>query len=293
LNADLLRFPLLTLDNVAISAGRGDEINSAVGARAARLRDFEAAAHEVFADEQLEVLPRHVTERVICSHDFRDDLKIPKLGSSMPKMGIPTTPRRRARRESSLADALFSTTQQRVLGLLFGQPDRSFYATEIIGLAGAGSGTVQRELARLEQSGLVTVRRVGTQKHYQANADSPLFDELVGIARKTVGLAEPLRNALAPLAPRIDAAFVYGSVAKKQDTAVSDIDLLVVSDAVSYADLFGLLEPLTAILRRTVNPQVYTRQELAKRVREGNSFVTRILSQPKVWIYGSENELAP
>lgn len=210
----------------------------------------------------------------------------------MPKMGIPTTPRRRAKRESSLADALFSTTQQRVLGLLFGQPDRSFYATEIIGLAAAGSGTVQRELARLEQSGLVTVRRIGTQKHYQANADSPLFDELVGIARKTVGLAEPLRNALAPLAPRIDAAFVYGSVAKKQDTAVSDIDLLVVSDAVSYADLFGVLEPLTAILRRTVNPQVYTRQELAKRVREGNSFVRRILSQPKVWIYGSENELA-
>jgi hypothetical protein len=142
-------------------------------------------------------------------------LNIPKVGSSVPKMGIPTTSRKRARRESSLADALFSTTQQRVLRLLFGQPDRSFYATEIIGLTGAGSGTVQRELGRLEQSGLMTVRRVGTQKPYQGNADSPLFDELVGISRKTVGLGEPLRNALAPLAPRIDAAFVYGSVAKK------------------------------------------------------------------------------
>ena len=91
-----------------------------------------------------------------------------------------------------MADALFSTTQQRVFGLLFGQPERSFYATEIIGLAESGSGAVQRELARLEQSGLVTVRRLGSQKHYQANPDSPLFAELCGIARKTVGLAEPM-----------------------------------------------------------------------------------------------------
>jgi predicted nucleotidyltransferase len=175
---------------------------------------------------------------------------------------------------------------------LFGQPDRSLYATEIIGLAGAGSGTVQRELARLEQSGLVKVHRIGNQKHYQANPESPLFDELVGIARKTVGLAEPIRGALAPVSSQIDAAFVYGSVAKKQDTAASDIDLLVVSDTLAYADVFGLLEPLTASLRRTVNPQLYTRKELAKRTREGNAFVTRILAQPKVWIYGTENELA-
>ena len=120
------------------------------------------------------------------------------MGSNMPKMGRTTTATRR-RRERSLADALFSTTQQRVLGLLFGQPDRSFYATEMIGLVGAGSGAVQRELARLEQRGLVTVRRLGTQKHYQANPASPLFAELCAIARKTVGLAEPLREVLAPL----------------------------------------------------------------------------------------------
>jgi predicted nucleotidyltransferase len=211
----------------------------------------------------------------------------------MPKMGISKkTARKRAKRECSLADALFSTTQQRVLGLIFGQPDRSFYATEVITLAGAGSGTVQRELARLEQSGLVTVRRIGSQKHYQANADSPLFEELVGIARKTVGLAGPLREALAPLAPKITAAFVYGSIAKKQDTSSSDIDLMVVSDALSYADLFGRLEPLTDRLRRKINPTVYTRKELAKRIKEQNAFMTRVLSQPKLWIYGSEDELA-
>jgi predicted nucleotidyltransferase len=201
-----------------------------------------------------------------------------------------TAPRRR--REGSLADALFSTTQQRVLGLLFGQPERSFYATELIGLAGAGSGAVQRELARLEQSGLVTVRRLGTQKHYQANPESPLFRELASIARKTVGLAEPLRQALAPLASRVIAAFVYGSVAKRRDTAASDIDLMVVSDRLTYADVFGALEPLTAKLGRTINPTVYSSRELARRRKEENAFVTRVLAQPKVWIIGTEDDLS-
>jgi predicted nucleotidyltransferase len=198
----------------------------------------------------------------------------------------------RQRRAGSLADALFSKTQQRVLGLLFGQADRSFYATEMIGLVGAGSGAVQRELARLEQSGLVTVRRLGTQKHYQANPDSPLFAELCSLARKTVGLAEPLREALAPLARKIIAAFVYGSVAKRQDTAASDIDLMVVSDGLTYADVFGVLEPVQSTLGRTVNPTVYSRKELAQRLKKRNAFVTRMLAQPKIWVIGSENDLA-
>jgi len=198
----------------------------------------------------------------------------------------------RALRRKSLADALFSTTQQRVLGLLFGRPDRSFYATELIRLAGAGSGAVQRELGRLEQSGLVTIRRLGTQKHYQANPDSPLFAELCGIARKTVGLAEPLLEALAPLSSKIITAFVYGSVAKRQDTGSSDIDLMVVSDSLTYADIFEALEPLTAKLGRAVNPTVYSRRELTKRVRQGNAFVTRVFSQPKLWVIGTENDLA-
>ena len=129
----------------------------------------------------------------------------------MPIMGMgPLAERRKKsqRRPAGLANALFTRTQQRVLGLLFGQPGRSFYATELIGLTRAGSGAVQRELARLAESGLVTVRSVGNQKHYQANRDSPLFDELHGIAAKTVGLAEPLREALDSVAGHIDAAFI-------------------------------------------------------------------------------------
>jgi len=213
------------------------------------------------------------------------------MGIKMPNMGMKQTAAH-GRPRSSLADALFSTTQQRVLGLIFGQPDRSFYATELIAMIGAGSGAVQRELARLEQSGLVNVHRVGTQKHYQANPGSPLFQELCGIAMKTVGLVEPLRQALAPLSDRIDAAFVFGSVAKRQDTSTSDIDLMIVSDTLAYADVFAVLEYVSASLGRAVNPTVYSRKDLRRRLGQGSAFATRVATQPKLWLLGSEDVLA-
>lgn len=192
----------------------------------------------------------------------------------------------------SLTDALFSGTQQRVLGLLFGQPERSFYAAELMALVRGGSGAVQRELARLAQSELVTVRVVGRQKHYQANPESPIFAELCAIAQKTMALAEPLRAALAPLASRIRAAFVYGSVAKREDTAGSDVDLMLVSDDLSYPELYVALEALSQQLGRPVNPTLYTPQELAHRVTRGDSFIKRVLDQPKIWLIGGDDALA-
>ena len=197
----------------------------------------------------------------------------------------------RARRSSGLGDALFTKTQQRVLGPLFTSPSRSYYATELIALAGPGRGTVQRELARLEDSGLVTVRRVGKQKHYQANPDSPVFDELCGIARKTFGLAEPLKEALAPLADDIVAAFVYGSVAKREDTASSDIDVMIVSDTLAFPALYAALESVEQQLGRRVNPTVYSRADLARRVQQANAFTLRVLEQPKLWLIGSDDDL--
>jgi predicted nucleotidyltransferase len=195
-------------------------------------------------------------------------------------------------RSSGLADALFSTVQQRVLAYLFGQPERSFYATELIKLVGGGSGAVQRELARLSASGLVTVRRVGTQKHYQANPASPIFNELCGIAQKTVGLAEPLRDALQPLAGQIVAAFVFGSVAKHSDTASSDIDVLVISEHVDYADVFAALQSAEIKLGRTVNPTVYSPASWRRKLRDRNAFVTKVAAQPKVFLIGAEENLA-
>jgi predicted nucleotidyltransferase len=217
-------------------------------------------------------------------------MQMPKLGIKMPKMG---TARRSASSTppASLASALFGGTQQRVLGLLFGQPDRSFYATELIALARAGSGSVQRELARLEQSGLVTVRAVGNQKHYQANPASPVYEELCGIARKTVGIAEPLRAALAPLRDQIKAAFVFGSVAKQTDNAASDIDLMIISDTLEFPDVILALQPVEQGLGREINPVIYTHKELAMRLKADEGFVHRVLSQPKVWLFGSEDDL--
>ena len=192
---------------------------------------------------------------------------------------------------SSLANALFPGTKQQVLRILFGQSDRSFYANEIINLAASGSGAVQRELTALTQSGLITATRRGNQKHYQANPQSPIFEELRSIVQKTVGVAEPIRNALASIAPHISAAFVYGSVVKKSDTAASDIDLLLVSDSLSYGDVYAALEAASQAVGRPINPTILTSTEFSRRLQANESFLTRILEQPKIWIIGADNVL--
>ena len=210
---------------------------------------------------------------------------MPILGINIPKMGMKSnTPSM----QTSLADALFSGTQQRVLGLIFGQPERSFYATELIGLTGAGSGAVQRELASLANAGLLTVTTQGNQKHYKANTDAPVFSELRSLVLKTSGLVDVLRAVLVPVASQIQAAFVYGSVAKRQDTATSDIDLLVVSDTLAYADLFSALESASARLGRQINPTLYSHTEFSKRLRQRSAFATRVLGQDKLWVIGND-----
>jgi predicted nucleotidyltransferase len=214
---------------------------------------------------------------------------MPKSGTIMPTLGA--RPVSRGSNRHSLADALFTKTQQRVLRVLFGQPDRSFYASELIRDAGTGSGAAQRELARLEDSGLIVARRIGNQRHYQANAESPLFGELRNIVLKTVGLAEPLREALKPVASDIRAAFVYGSIAKATDQSASDIDLMVVSDSLRYSDVFGALDKASRTLGRHVNPTVYSAAEFSKRAKNENAFITRVLEGPKVWVIGSQNDL--
>ena len=179
---------------------------------------------------------------------------------------------------TGLADALFTATQKRVLGLLFGQPARSFFATEIIGLTAGGSGAVQRELARLSDSNLVTMTLIGGQKHYQANRESPVFSELSGMITKTVGIADPLREALAPLARRIKLAFIYGSIAKGSDTAKSDIDLMIVADDLTLEKVFRVLAPVEKRLARSVNPTLYSSAEY-QGLRDGNNaFLAKVLA---------------
>ena len=219
---------------------------------------------------------------------FDDWLSIkPISGIIEPYMGIVSS----STDSSALADALFPKVRQRVLAVLFGAPDRSFYANEVIALAQSGTGAVQRELAGLSEAGLLIVRKQGNQKHFQANANAPVFAELRGLVLKTMGLADVLRTALAPLAAQINAAFIYGSVARQQDTAQSDIDVMIVSSALGYGEVFGALEEATVSLGRKVNPTLYTPGDWAKRVKNDNAFITRVCQQPKIWLIGNEKQI--
>lgn len=220
---------------------------------------------------------------------------MPKMGCKMPIMGIKTAiPRRKTanaavRQHTTLAGALFTGTQQRVLGLLFGQPERSFFATELIGLAGSGSGAVQREIQRLAESGLVTVTRVGNQKHYQANRAAPIFEELRGIAVKTFGPADVLRVALAPLAGRVHSAWLYGSVAKHSDRAQSDVDVLIVADGLTLEEVYAGLAPAEKRLGRKVSPTLYTLKEFERRRAAGNPFLSKVLAGERILLIGKND----
>jgi predicted nucleotidyltransferase len=160
---------------------------------------------------------------------------------------------------------------------LFGQPQDSFYASEIISRAGVGRGSVQRELMRLEQSGLVTSRSIGNQKHYQANAGAPVFDELTRIASKTFALADPIRSALEKMASKVERAFIYGSVAKGTAGAHSDVDVLIVGDGVTLEEVFKALDPIESRLQRKINPIILTHAEFTRRLSAKEGFLARVL----------------
>jgi len=215
---------------------------------------------------------------------------VPSMGMIAPNMGTKSSDMQPAG-PAGLASALFTPVQQRVLGLLFGQPQRRFQSAELIRLADSGTGSVHRLLTRLEAAGLVTTQRIGNQKHYQANADSPVFAELVGLVRKTVGLVEPLRAALAPLAAKITAAFVYGSIAKGTDHAGSDIDLMVIADALDYGELYAALTAAEGALGRTISPNLMSGEEWRRKCGEPDSFAARVAAQPRLFVLGSADVL--
>jgi predicted nucleotidyltransferase len=190
-----------------------------------------------------------------------------------------------------LSSALFSSVQGRVLALIFGQPDRSFYTSEIVRNVRSGTGAVERELSRLQRSGLVSVERIGNQKHYRANRQSPIFEELRSLVLKTVGLTEPLRESLEAYSKKIRVAFVYGSVAKGTDTARSDIDLLVIGEDLAYSDLYAGLQKAESALHRQVNPTFLSIGDWRHKLAHKNPFLTKINAQPKIFIFGSEDDL--
>lgn len=192
----------------------------------------------------------------------------------------------------SIASALFTDSQSRIFCWLFGQPERGYHLSELRRLTGLGSASLQRELNRLAEAGLVCSERVGNQRRFQANPQSPVYHELLALTRKTLGVEPLLREALLPLAPDLKAAWIYGSVAKQTDTAQSDIDVMLVGENLLLGNLLELLVPLEAQLGRKINPTCYTPAEFERRRAEPDSFVNRVLAQPILPLIGDAHEPA-
>ncbi len=188
--------------------------------------------------------------------------------------------------QSAIAGALFTKTQQRVLGLLYGKPERSFYLNELIRLADMGKGTIRRELGKLCSVGLVTETRQGNQNHYQANPTNPVYSELKGIIDKTFGVVGVLAAALEQSLPEVTYAFVYGSVAKGREGAESDIDLMLISDSLGYSDVMSLLLSAEQQLGRKINPTLYSQKEFDQRIMGRQNFLAQVLEQSTLWLHG-------
>ncbi len=192
---------------------------------------------------------------------------------------------------SRLGDALFSTTQQRVLGLLYGHPDETYFVNQILRLTGMGVHTIKRELDRMTAVGILTMRKIGNQHHYQANPECPIYPELLGIVRKTFGVADVIKAALEACDERIELAFVYGSIASAEDRADSDIDLMIVAPDLAYAELMESLADAEQALGRKINPTIYNASEVESRLKRKNAFLSRVMERPKIWIKGADDDI--
>jgi predicted nucleotidyltransferase len=190
------------------------------------------------------------------------------------------------------ASLLFPATYRRqVLALLLLHPERKLHVREIARLTGTTAGTLNKELARLHEAGLLECERVGNQLQYSANRAHQIYPELASILRKTVGLADVLIEALAPLAEKIEVALVFGSIARGTEAAGSDIDVLIIG-AVDFGSVVDVLHPAQQKLGREVNPKVYSVREWRAKVKAKDPFVNEVLAQPKILLIGTEHELA-
>jgi predicted nucleotidyltransferase len=194
---------------------------------------------------------------------------------------------------SSIASALFGQTRRKVLALLFGHPEESFYLREIVRAVGGGTGAVQRELEQLTSAGLILRKADGRQIYFTANPDSPVFEEVRSLVTKTIGVHEVIRLALADFAERrlILSAFIYGSAATGKDRPESDVDLMIVGD-LTLSALLSVLRPAQDRLGREINPTIYPVEELRHKLAGRNHFLKAVLSRPKIMLVGNENELA-
>jgi uncharacterized protein len=208
----------------------------------------------------------------------------PILGTIVPELGMPVTP------VDQIGNAFFGAGRQAVLRILFEDPSRRFYARQIIGLAAAGSGAVQRELANLSAAGILKRTKEGSQVYYQANAESPIFSEIEGLVRKTFGIPAILKEALHPITASIRVAFIYGSVSSGRASPSSDVDVMVAGDTISLDAVVSALSGAQKRIGREVNPSVYATREFASGIAEGRHFLSSVVRAPMIFLMGSERD---
>ena len=189
----------------------------------------------------------------------------------------------------SLPSLLFPEYRRRVLGLLLLRPDEALHGREIARRTGLPAGTITRELGKLAEVGLLKREKRGNQQVYSADTSGPIFAELASILRKTSGLADVLVQALAPAAPKLRVAFVFGSVAQGRETAGSDIDVLLVGE-LSFREAVELLYPTQAVLGREVNPKVFATDEFMAKMKV-EPFLADVLAKPKLFLIGNDRDL--
>jgi predicted nucleotidyltransferase len=192
--------------------------------------------------------------------------------------------------QTGFADVLFGRTRSAVLALLYGRADQSFYTRQIAREINASVGAVQRELENLTSIGLIVRNSLGNQVFYRANRDSSVFPEMQALVNKTVGVYGLLRAALEPLSKRIAVAFVFGSLARGDESATSDIDLMAIGKA-TLEDVLSQVSGVEKEIGRPINPTVYSLQEFKSKLAHGNHFLTAVLRDSKVFLIGDENEL--
>jgi predicted nucleotidyltransferase len=188
------------------------------------------------------------------------------------------------------AVVLFGRARRLVLGWLYGHPDQAFYLRQIARQTGLTVGSIQGELEQLTAAGLLTRTREGRQVYFQANKESPVYPEVSSLLTKTTGVASVLRGALAGLAPRIRQAFLYGSAARNELKAGSDVDVMVVGD-ISFGVVVDALSAAEQTLGREVNPSVYPTAEFQEKVKAGHHFLNAVLREPYVLLIGESDEL--
>lgn len=192
---------------------------------------------------------------------------------------------------SATASSLFGRTRSALLALLYGHADESFYLRQLIREVGAGHGALQRELKHLTDMGLIVRRAQGNQVLFRANAHSPIFAEIKSLVTKTVGVHHAIRSALASLRPAVKIAFVYGSVARNQERAESDVDLMVLGNA-SFSEVVSALAPAQKVLGREINPTLFPTSEFRTKLAAGNHLLRSVMKEKKLFVVGTEDELA-